>query len=213
MDLETKPGPQAWQLAILEPGREPRRLSGTRTVEPARLPGAAPDAAERDGGPRPRDRASRGVRGRAPAYALPDDHARAPLARTLRPAGGRPGAGHRVRRRRIINGQPRAPHSGIDFAARAAPRWSPSTAAASRCSGDFFFPGRLVVARSRPRALHALFPPRHGGGDRRRAGRARAAARHGGRHGRATGPHLHFGAQVGAARVDPAALSGLDVRD
>src|SRR5437867_10423453 len=58
---------------------------------------------------------------------------------------GTPAAGTGFGARRIINGQPRSPHGGIDFAA---PRGTPVVAAnAGKVAlvAEFFFPGRLVI--------------------------------------------------------------------
>ena len=202
-----------WQLAILEPGREPRRLGGKLTVKPARLSRPAPDAADRDGGSGPGDGATRGVGGRAAAHALPDDHARAPLARALRPPGRRSGARQRVRlppRSSTASRARRTPAS--TSRRRAARRWWPPTAAASRCVGDYFFPGRLVALDHGLGPLHALLPPRHGGGRptasgwsaaRRSAPWAPPAAR--------PVRTCTSASRSAVARVDPAALLGLDV--
>ena len=123
----------------------------------------------------------------------------------LRPvAGDAPGTGFGARR--VINGQPRAPHSGIDFAA---PVGAPVVAAnRGRVAlvGEFFFPGRLVILDHGLGVYTAYF---HldtiavTSGQLVNAGELLGTV---GMTGRVTGPHLHFGAQVGASRIDPAVL-------
>jgi hypothetical protein len=126
----------------------------------------------------------------------------------LRPvAGETPGTGFGARR--VINGQARAPHSGIDFAA---PVGAPVLAAnRGRVAlvGEYFFPGRLVVL-DHGLGLYTVYFHLEtiAVAEGQIVGRGEALGTVG-MTGRVTGPHLHFAAQVGAARIDPAVLLGL----
>lgn len=213
IDLEVKPEPQAWRLAILEPGREPRHLSGRLTirrrdfpVQRLTLPTAMVDL-----DPETERRAvSEGERLRTLYQTVTAE--RLWRGRFVRPVAGTE-APTGFGARRIINGQPRAPHSGADYAAE---RGTPVVAAnGGRVAlvADFFFPGRLVAV-DHGLGLYTLYFHLDSVGvtdgelvDRgQRLGTVGAT-------GRATGPHLHFGVQLGGSRIDPAALLSLDLRD
>jgi murein DD-endopeptidase MepM/ murein hydrolase activator NlpD len=115
--------------------------------------------------------------------------------------------------RRIINGQARSPHSGSDFSA---PKGTPVVAVnAGKVAlvGEFFFPGRLVVLDHGLGLYTAYFhldTVAVAEGERVERGQTLGTV---GATGRATGPHLHFGAQVAGARVDPTTLLGLSLID
>jgi murein DD-endopeptidase MepM/ murein hydrolase activator NlpD len=115
--------------------------------------------------------------------------------------------------RRIINGQPRAPHSGSDYAAE---RGTPVVAAnGGRVAlvADFFFPGRLVAV-DHGLGLYTLYFHLDSvavtDGELVDRGQYLGTV---GATGRATGPHLHFGVQLAGSRIDPAALLSLDLRE
>ena len=118
------------------------------------------------------------------------------------PSGGRFGS------RRIINGEPRSPHTGSDFAANTG---TPVYSVAN---------GRVALAEEHFFAGNSVFVD-HGGGllsmyfhlsriDVRPGQEVRRGERLGavGATGRATGPHLHFGLRWYGARVDPELLIG-----
>ena len=213
IDLETKQGAQPWRVAVVEAGRESRAIRGTVKVlsreffvQRLTLPTAMVDLDQET----ERRAVDESARLRTLYRTVTTE--RLWRSRFTRPvAGTEPGTGFGARR--VINGKPRNPHSGIDYAA---PTGTPVLAANSgrvALVGEFFFPGRLVVL-DHGLGLYTLYFHLDSIGVAEGAlverGHPIGTV---GATGRATGPHLHFGAQVGSARIDPAALLSLDVRD
>ncbi len=200
-------------LEDVEPGREPRMAAGTLRIARRSFPVqrlTVPEKmAELD--PETERRAvAESERLRTLYRTVTAERLwRGPFTRPV--AGTKPGTGFGARR--IINGHRRMPHSGLDFGA---PLGTPVVAANAgqiALVGDFFFPGRLV-AIDHGLGLYTLYfhldEVGVEAGQRVERGQTIGTV---GATGRATGPHLHFGAQVGSARVDPAALLKLSFRD
>jgi len=132
--------------------------------------------------------------------------------RFVRPVpGDEPGTGFGARR--IINGHARAPHSGIDFAVPVGTTVVAANRGRVALSAEFFFPGRLVIL-DHGLGLHTAYFHLEtiAVTDGQLVARGEPLGTVG-MTGRVTGPHLHFGAQVGTARVDPSALLELAPRD
>lgn len=106
--------------------------------------------------------------------------------------------------RRIFNGQPRNPHSGLDFAA---PAGSPVKAPAAGTvidTGDYFFNGQTVFIDHGQGLISAYMHLSRidvQTGQPVRAGEHLGAV---GATGRATGPHLHWTVILNGTPVDPA---------
>jgi Peptidase family M23 len=213
IDLDMKPGTHAWRIGVVEPGREPRIAQGSvkivrrdfhveRLTVPNTMVDLDPETERR---------------------AVAESKQMATLYRTITPERlwrgkftnplGTTAAGGGFGARRIINGQPRSPHSGSDYSA---PRGTPVVAVnAGKVAlvAEFFFPGRLVILDHGLGLYTAYF---HldtiavAEGERVERGQTLGTV---GATGRATGPHLHFGAQVAGARVDPTTLLGLSLLD
>jgi murein DD-endopeptidase MepM/ murein hydrolase activator NlpD len=212
-DVDAPAGAQPWRITVDQPGRPRRTATGTVHVEPRQytvqrltLPDHMVDldpATERRAVAEAEQLRSvfrmitgeRLWRGRFAAPVVTSE----------------PGTGFGARR--IINGKPRAPHTGIDFAV---PRGTPVLAVNDgrvALVAEHFFPGRLVVI-DHGLGLYTLYfhldTVAVTEGQRVTRGQPIATV---GATGRATGPHLHFGAHIGAARIDPASLLGLTVAD
>jgi len=121
-----------------------------------------------------------------------------PLARM--PNGGRFGA------KRIINGEPRNPHSGADYAAPAGEPVRSVAPGQVAFTGEHFFAGRSVFVDHGDGLISMYLHLSRidvAVGESVRQGQRLGAV---GSSGRATGPHLHFGVRWHGARVDPRAL-------
>jgi len=110
--------------------------------------------------------------------------------------------------RRVLNGEPRSPHTGVDLRAAAG---TPVHAAADGTvvlAADHFFSGRSVYVDHGGGLVTMYFhlaTMKVAEGDEVRRGQVIGTV---GATGRATGPHLHFGLRWLGARIEPTELFG-----
>jgi len=113
-------------------------------------------------------------------------------------------------RKRIINGQPRSPHSGEDFTAPQGTPVHATNEGVIALVGDFFFSGKSIVL-DHGLGLYTMYfhldEVDVAEGDKISKGEVLGKV---GATGRATGPHLHWGMRIDGARVNP--LSILNVQ-
>jgi hypothetical protein len=110
--------------------------------------------------------------------------------------------------RRIINGEPRSPHTGVDIRL---PEGTPVRSVAKGTvafAGEQFFGGRSVVIDHGAGVFSIYYHLRdYDVAERQRVEKGERIGAVGAT-GRTTGPHLHFGLRTAGARVDPSSLIG-----
>ena len=115
---------------------------------------------------------------------------------------------------RILNGEPRQPHFGVDVAAPVGtPFVSPADGTVVIASDDFFLTGGTLMI-DHGYGVTSIFAHLHSidvaVGDTVTKGQRLGTV---GATGRATGPHLHWGTAVGRVQVDPLELLKLSFAD
>jgi murein DD-endopeptidase MepM/ murein hydrolase activator NlpD len=212
IDLDTRPGSIGWRVTRPSVAKNGGALaagavtvrSRTFPTQPLTLPKGMVDL---DAATLARVETERGELKAALADSAGERLWRGPFRTPVE--GGRPTGGFGLRR--VINGQPRSPHTGYDWAA---PVGTPVLAAnVGRVAlvAEHFFAGRNIVLDHGLGLFtfyYHLDETRVGAGEPVAAGQVIGAV---GATGRVTGPHLHFAVVLAGARVDPESLLALTV--
>ena len=122
------------------------------------------------------------------------------------PADGR--LSSRFGLRRVFNGEPRAPHTGLDVAV---PTGTPIRAAADgvvTLVDDFYFNGKTVFVDHGQSFVSMVCHLDKASVEAGQTVRRGEVLGHSGSSGRATGPHLHWSVYLNGAAVDPALFIG-----
>jgi murein DD-endopeptidase MepM/ murein hydrolase activator NlpD len=110
--------------------------------------------------------------------------------------------------RRIFNGEPRSPHSGVDFRGAAGTPVLAAAAGRVALAASHFFPGNSVFIDHGGGLISMYFhldTMTVAEGEEVDRGQVIGTV---GSTGRSTGPHLHFGVRWHGARIDPNLLLG-----
>jgi murein DD-endopeptidase MepM/ murein hydrolase activator NlpD len=207
IDLEVRPGPVAWRVTRPSAAKNGGALaSGVVEVRartfPTRQLTLPKEKVDLDAATLARVGAEREELKAALADGVPDRLWRGPFRAPVE--GGRPTGGFGLRQ--LINGQPRSPHAGYDWAAPSGTPVLAANAGRAALVTEHFFAGRHVVV-DHGLGLFTLYyhltETRVAAGESVAAGQVIGTV---GATGRATGPHLHFGVLLGGARIDPEAL-------
>jgi hypothetical protein len=108
--------------------------------------------------------------------------------------------------KRILNGEPRSPHSGEDFKASEGTPVKVANSGKVVLTGEYFFTGRSIIVDHGLGCYSMYFHLQEisvSPGDQVAKGEEIGTV---GATGRATGPHLHWGIRVNGARVNPLTL-------
>jgi murein DD-endopeptidase MepM/ murein hydrolase activator NlpD len=205
VDLDVKPGRHPLRLSVEEAGASLLEHATEIVVEVKDYPTEELEVEPKYVDPPP-EVSQRTAREAAALQALWDLASPEVLfdGATVRPLSGVPG--RNFGRRRVFNGQPRSPHSGTDLSAASGTKVPASARGRVVMARDLYYSGNLVVL-DHGGGVYTLYGHLSrinvAEGDLVKAGQSIGKV---GATGRVTGPHLHWGARIGEARVDPAVL-------
>ena len=210
LDLDAAPGPAALKASLKDARGRVYRSSQTLVIEPGRFPEQQLAVEQKYVTP-PKSDAERAESEAAKLHGLflHGEEKRLFDSRFDAPIPG--AASARFGERRVFNGQPRAPHSGMDLRAKSGTPIKAPAAGRVVLAGPLFFSGNTVVL-DHGLGVTTLYAhlsridvkP----GDMVAKGQRLGLV---GATGRVTGPHLHWGLKLKAARIDPYSLAALDL--